>query len=115
MKIRRFDLFINEPITAGETIVSETLKVIDVRPPINGYFSLQYNVTGTGTYRFKFICSNDGQNFFESKGEPPILSEVTNSSGFVACRPSICSHLRVQVEELKNDSGGNITAILVVG
>ena len=47
----------------------------------NGYFSLQYYVTGDGTVKFEYQLSNDGVNFVEPSSASDIASSITKTSG----------------------------------
>lgn len=80
---------------------------------IDGYFSLQVEVTGDGTCKFEALPSNDGTNFLDT--EPDILTSQTKTTGpasdgknFVSFELPACRSFKLKVTET-----GGVSSVIV--
>jgi len=74
-------LFNAESIASGSTS-SQPAEGIDLqRFAQNGFFSLQYTITGTGTLKLEYNLSLDGANWIEPTSSTDIGSSLTASTG----------------------------------
>jgi hypothetical protein len=95
---------------------SSTSTAIDLRNIAqNGFFSLQIEVTGDGTAKVEYLCSNNNSVFVEPADSFDIVSEFTDISGpndngkaFYAFEPEPCGFLKIKVTET-----GGVNAIFV--
>jgi len=105
-----FRVWDESEITASASLTSSVVSVNASR----GYFSLQYTVTGTGTCKFEYLCSNDGTTYAEPTDATDIASGVTAGSGFVGFRPPPCKYLKVKCTETGGANAVTVTATLAV-
>lgn len=72
----------------------------------NGLFSIQLAVTGDGTAKVEYLCSNNNSVFIEPTSTSDIVSGFTKNSGpgvdgkaFYAFEPEPCGFLKIKVTE----------------
>ena len=81
----------------------------------NGYFSLQVTVTGSGTCKFEYLCSNDGENFVEPVGASDISSGVTAvTSAITSFTPIPCAYMRIKCTETGGANSVTVNAWLCI-
>jgi hypothetical protein len=68
-------LFTTGTIVASGTYTTEAVSARDLQ----GFFSLQWTVTGDGTMKAEVLVSNDGTTFLEI--DPDIITGQTKTSG----------------------------------
>jgi hypothetical protein len=106
-------LFSAEAIVAGG---SSTSAAIDLRNIAQlGYFSIQLVVTGDGTAKVEYLCSNNNSVFIEPSGASDIVTGFTSTSGpggdgkgFYSFAPETCGWIKIKVTET-----GTLNAIAV--
>lgn len=106
-------LFSAETIAAGQT---STCSAIDLRNIAQqGYFSIQLAVTGDGTAKVEYQCSNNNSVFMEPQSAVDIITGFTKTSGpgsdgkgFYSFSPETCGWLKIKVSET-----GSTQAIVV--
>ena len=97
-------------LLAAETIAagsSSTTSAIDLRNIAQqGYFSIQLLVTGDGTAKVEYQCSNNNSVFIEPESAVDILTGFTKTSGpgsdgkgFYSFSPETCGWLKIKVSE----------------
>jgi hypothetical protein len=70
-------VFNAQEIAASGNASSNSIRIGD----LEGYFTLQYAVTGDGTCKFEYLLSNDGTNFIEPSDADDIITAQTKTSG----------------------------------
>jgi hypothetical protein len=72
----------------------------------NGFFSLQYLITGTGTCRIEYNLSNDGSTYIEPTSSTDIGSSLVATSGpggdgkdILTFSPELARYLKIKVTE----------------
>lgn len=100
-------------ITTGTIALSEsyTSEAFDVTG-IDGYFSLQWTVTGDGTMKAEVLVSNDGVTFHDI--DPDITTGQTKSSGvsgvnMIRFKVTPCNQIKIKFTET-----GGVNSISVV-
>lgn len=86
---------------------SSTSSSIDLRNIAqNGLFSIQLALTGDGTAKVEYLCSNNNSVFIEPASASDIVSGFTKTSGpggdgkaFYAFEPEPCGFLKIKVTE----------------
>lgn len=86
---------------------------------IEGFFSLQVQVTGTGTCKFEYLLSNNNTDFFEPTGATDIAASITASSGpgsdgkdMYSFDPMIAKSLKIKCTETGGANSVTVTAWL---
>jgi len=95
---------------------SSTSASIDLRNIAqNGLFSIQLAVTGSGTAKVEYLCSNNNSVFIEPTSASDIVSGFTVGSGpggdgkgFYSFEPEPCGFLKIKVTET---GGSNAIAV----
>lgn len=59
--VRVTRLFVAEEVAAGENALSPAVDLRNIAQ--HGYFSIQLGLTGGGTAKVEYLCSNDGSFF----------------------------------------------------
>jgi len=109
-EVKTYTIFSAQSIAASGNASSAAINTLIA----GGYFSLQYTVTGTGTCKFEYLCSNDGTTYAEPTDATDIASGVTAGSGFVGFRPPLCKYLKVECTETGGANAVTVTATLAV-
>jgi hypothetical protein len=107
-------LFSAEAVVAGG---SSTSAAIDLRNIAQlGYFSIQLVVTGDGTAKVEYLCSNNNSVFIEPSGASDIVTEFTkasgpsiNGKGFYSFYPETCGWMKFKVTETGGSSAIAVT------
>jgi hypothetical protein len=97
---------------------SSSSTAIDLqRRRIDGFFSIQVNVTGSGTVKIEYLLSNDGVTYIEPATASDIVSGFTATSGpgsdgngFYSFAPEPARYMKIKVTE----TGTSQTAITTV-
>jgi len=80
-----------------------------------GYQSLQYTITGSGTVSFTFSLSNDGKNFATPDGATAIGEDLIAGSGLLPITlASLATHIKIIATETGGTNSATITAVLAV-
>ncbi len=106
-------LFSAEAIVASG---SSTSAAIDLRNIAQeGYFSIQLVVTGDGTAKVEYQCSDNNSVFIEPAGASDIVTGFTKTSGpssdgkgFYSFAPEPCGWMKIKVSET---GGANAIAV----
>lgn len=100
-------------VTAGNSYTSDEISASSV----DGYFSLQWQVTGDGTAKFEVLPSNNGTDFLDT--EPDIITGQTKTSGpggdgknFVSFLVPPCRSFKIKATETGGASSVTISAWL---
>ena len=103
--IRPKQLFKNLNITSGQSVDSEAVNLIEIRP--EGNFGFQYTKnTGGGKLKVTLLVSINGTTYKELAEIPPVVEETTDDAdGFGTPRPPIVSYVKFRATAV----GGNIT------
>lgn len=104
-------------ITASSNSSSDSYDLKRYR--IDGYFSVQVTIAGSGTAKVEYLLSNDGTNFVEPSSASDITSGMTATSGpgsdgidLFSFSPEPARYLKIKVTET---GGANpITATVVL-
>lgn len=113
------------PIFAGQEIAasgSSTSAKIDLAAfPIQGYFSLQFIVTGDGTCKFEYLTSNDGVDYVDPSGASDIASSQTKTSGSgsdgkdqVSFSPLVTRYMKIKCTETGTSDSVTVSAHLAI-
>ena len=97
-------LFSAEAIVASGSSTSSAIDLRNIAQ--NGYFSIQLVVTGDGTAKVEYQCSNNNSVFMEPESAVDIISGFTKTSGpggdgkgFYSFSPETCGWLKIKVSE----------------
>lgn len=112
-------LFSAEAIVASG---SSTSAAIDLRNIAQmGYFSIQLVVTGDGTAKVEFQCSNNNSVFIEPEGSSDIVTGFTKTSGpgsdgkgFYTFEPDPCGWLKIKVTETGSSNAIAVTLDIAI-
>lgn len=113
------DIFNGESIAASGSKTSNAFNLSSIKP--NGFFSLQLELTGDGTGKIEFECSNDGKNFLTPSESEDIVTSHTKTSGpgedgkdIYSFTPPPCMYLRIKATETGGGNGIVLNATLVM-
>lgn len=105
--------FSEEPVVAGGSLISEEINLMDLAQ--YGFFSLQLTVTGDGTAKVEYLCSNNDSDFIKPIGADDIVTGFTKTSGpnsdgkgFYSFYPEPCGWMKIKVTET---GGANAIAV----
>ena len=102
-----------EVIQASGSFTSKAIELNNLKP--NGYFSLQVAVTGSGTAKFEFLCSNNGEVFVAPESSAPIIQDVTTTTGrLVSFSPPPCGWIKIKCSETGSSNTVTVSAWMVV-
>jgi len=76
-KISVFTLINNVTIAAGGSYTSPAIPMVDP----DGYFSIQAEISGSGTAKLEYLVSLDDVNWLEPEGASDIADSLTAASG----------------------------------
>lgn len=86
-----------------------------------GFFSLQFNLTGSGTAKVEFIISNNDVDYIEPTGASDILSAFTSASGpgangkdIFSFSPPLARFLKLRVTETGGANGVTVNGWLAI-
>ena len=102
------------PIAASGSFTSNALNLDELKP--NGYFSIQYLISGSGTCKFEYLCSNDGSNFVSPIGAVAIASGKTSSNNgeLVSFTPPACKYLKIKCTETGGANTATVSVFLAI-
>jgi len=107
-----------DAITIGASSVARSI-LLDLQAYAKeGFFSLQIELTGTGTAKFEYENSNDGETFItQSAAVDQIVTGFTNSSGpgsdgkdLISFEPEPAKKMRIVCTETGGANSVTITA-----
>jgi hypothetical protein len=112
-------------LTAKEIAASGTFTSVAIEPAVligtqraqlkaNGYFAAQITVTGSGTIKVEYLCSNDGVTYVEPEGASDIVSGMTAGTKYVAFQPPVSRYQKIKVTETGGASTATVTVILCI-
>lgn len=112
------DVFTAEALEAGGTATSSAIDMLTSQ--IQGYFSLQLTITGDGTAKIEYECSNDGTTYDEPQDASDLFTGLVKTSGPGAdgklidqFELEICRFVRFVVTETGGVSAVTVTAKLI--
>jgi len=86
-----------------------------------GFFSLQFNLTGTGTAKVEFMISNNDVDYIEPTGASDVLSAFTVTSGpgangkdIASFSPPLARFLKLKVTETGGANGVTVNGWLAI-
>jgi hypothetical protein len=87
----------------------------------NGFFSIQYLITGDGTAKIEYLLSNDGETFVEPTGSSDIGSSLTKTTGpgsdgkdILVFTPMLARWMKIKVTETGGAAAVVITLDLAI-
>lgn len=97
---------------------SQPAQAIDLqRYAANGFFSLQYLITGDGTAKIEYNLSNDGSTWLEPSSATDIGSSLTKTTGpgadgkdILSFSPELARFLKIKVTET---GGANAVVVTI--
>lgn len=110
-------------ITASSSYTSAAIDLAElvgansraIRP--DGFFGLQYTITGNGTAKIEYLLSNDGTTYVEPSAATDIATGLTKTSGpgsdgkdYVAFSPEVSRYLKIKVTE--TGGANSVTGVL---
>jgi hypothetical protein len=114
--VRIFDA---ETVAAGDNAESDALDLNKFRP--EGYFSLQVELTGTGTAKIEYLLSNNGDDYLEPSEGADIVLAHTAASGpgadgkdIYVFEPEVARFLKIKVSETGSANPVIVTITLAV-
>ena len=89
---------------------------------LEGFFSLQIELTGSGTAKFEYSISNDGETFItQSAAADQIVSGFTTTSGpasdgkdVVSFEPEVTKKMKIVCTETGTSDSVTITVTIVI-
>lgn len=101
---------------------SSSSDAIDLqRRGIDGYFSVQVNISGSGTAKVEYLLSNDGVTYIEPTSASDITSGFTATSGpgsdgngFFSFQPEPARYMKIKVTETGTASSIVATVTLMM-
>jgi hypothetical protein len=106
-----------ETVAASGTYTSSAIRLgwgQDQKVQPRGFFSVQVNLSGSGTAKIEFLCSNDGITFAEPDGAVDIVSGMTAGTKFLSFTPPVCQYLKIKATETGTSNSVTITARIAV-
>ena len=126
--MKTITLFSAEAISASASATSAEIHLgaVDygnnsafIRP--DGFFSLQFTVTGDGTAKVEYELSNDRVTWSEPEGAPDIATALTKTSGpasdgkgIVGFSSETSPSMKIKVTETGGADSITVTAVLAV-
>jgi hypothetical protein len=111
--------FSAEPVAANESLISEEINLMDLAQ--YGFFSLQLTVTGDGTAKVEYLCSNNDSDFIKPVGADDIVTGFTktsgpgsNGKGFYSFYPEPCGWMKIRVTETGGDNAIAVTINIAI-
>ena len=101
---------------------NSTSDAIDLqRRKIDGFFSVQVNISGSGTAKVEYLASNDGVTYVEPTSASDITSGMTATSGpgsdgndFFSFSPEPMRFMKIKVTETGGASSITATVTLMM-
>ena len=92
-------VFNAEALTTSGTATSSAIDLGSTAQ--NGYFSLQYDKTGSGVVKFEYLLSNDGSTFAEPITAIDIIAALAAGAqtGLVRFRPEPARWMQIKITE----------------
>lgn len=120
-EIHSLKLFDAQSITASAN-ASQPAEGIDLtRYVTNGFFSVQYLITGDGTVKIEYNLSADGSTYIEPTGASDIGSSLTKTTGpgsdgkdILSFAPELSRYMKIKVTETGGASTAVVTLWLVI-
>ena len=108
-----------QTVAAGESYTSAAIPMgalgdSGARPLVaKGFFSVQLDITGDGTAKLEYLCSNDGTNFVAPEGSSAIMTGKTKTTGryLASFALPVCKAFKLKVTET---GGANSIAANVI-
>jgi len=110
--IKTFSYHSSTALTASGTSELQTYDLNAIKP--EGYFSLQYTITGDGTVKFEYYLSNDGSTFVEPSTASDIGSGLTSGSGLLQFEPEPARFMKIRATETGGASAATVTTVLMI-
>jgi len=81
-----------------------------------GYFSLQIEISGTGTAKIEYLLSNNGTDYIEPATATDIATGVTaaNDNEIYSFSPELARYLKIKVTETGGANSVTVTTTLCV-
>lgn len=119
MSISRYRVFDAETITKNTTSTSGIIKTSTAAQ--EGYFSVEYTITGDGTLTLAYtVCSDENGTFFTPTGASSIAAGLTKTSGDgaghggLSFEPPPFPFMKITATETVKSSDAVLTLILNV-
>jgi len=108
-------LFDSQGIAAGGSATSD---IVDIKRA-NGYFSIQYDIDGSGTLDILYLLSLDGVHFVTPSADAKICEGVGSGSGtsgvdIVSFNPSPARYMKLAAQETGGANPATLTLWLMV-
>jgi len=100
----------SDAILASASDTSDAIELWRYRP--DGYFSLQWTITGTGTAKIEYNVSHDGTNYQEPVGATDIATGQTAGTNSASFTPIIAPYIKIKVTETGGANAVTVTCIL---
>ncbi|MHA1481898.1 MAG: hypothetical protein ACTSQA_00485 [Candidatus Heimdallarchaeaceae archaeon] len=118
--MRALELFDNEIIVAGGWIESFDIDLKYIEP-LEGYFSAQVKLTGTGKVKISYSSSNDGEDFINQSTTVDLISEEftatsgpkSNGKDVISFSPEPSRFLKLRIEEIGAVNPVTVSATLL--
>ncbi len=114
--IQAISIFSSETIAASGNV---TFTLDLERHNVEGFFSIQLAVTGSGTIKGEYLLSNDGANYIEPSTATDIFSTFGSGSGpgtdgkdIFSFEPELAKYLRIKITEDGGANSATVTAHL---
>lgn len=102
-------VFNSQAVTAGGDSTSDAIAV----GKAGGSFSIQSTITGSGTLKIEYLCSNDGSTF-TAPSSNGIATGLTAGTYFHSFTPPVCLFLKVKTTETGSSDPATITSYCLV-
>lgn len=111
-KINVIQVFDNETIAASGVARSAVIDMEHYR--VQGVFSLQVHLSGSGTGRFEYELSNNGEHFLEPASATDIKTGLTAGDGLYSFAPEPARYLIIKATETGTSDAIVVDAWLAV-
>jgi len=102
-------VFDAQTVTAGGNSTSDAIAV----GKAGGSFSVQSVITGSGTLKIEYLCSNDGSTF-TAPSSNEIAAGLTVGTYFHSFTPPVCLYLKIKTTETGSSDPASITSNVLV-
>ena len=118
----------NAPIITKNIFSAETLEAAGTATStatdlsnMEGYFTIQVAVSGSGTIKIEYLLSNDGTNYLEPTSASDIATGVTATSGpggngknIYSFSPEMAKYVKIKITETGATDTVTVTAWLAI-
>lgn len=102
-------IFNAEALSASGTASSVKIDLKQIAQ--NGYFSIYYTITGSGTIKLEYLLSYDEEaTFLEPAGADDIATLLSSGSGLVTFSPELAAWIQIKATEDGGASAATISA-----